>query len=101
MTECCLSFQKERIIEIKLIDTNSSVYTVMNECLVEEFCKKLNIESMLLLKLCSVQSFNDKLINQFIIHAIYLKLTVNEHSELSAFMLIIRLDSHQIILGKS
>ena len=81
-------------MKIELIDTDSSVYTVMDECLIEELCEKLDIKSMPLLKFCSVKDFNDKLINQLITHAIYSKLTVNEHSELSAPMLIIRLDSH-------
>lgn len=50
-------------MKIELIDTDSSVYTVMNECLTEELCEKLGIEPMSLLKSHSVKGFNDKLIN--------------------------------------
>lgn len=100
MAEYCLSSQKGRVMEIELIDTDSSVYTVVDERLAEELCEKLGIKPMPLLKPCSVKGFNGKLINWPITHAIYLRLTVNEHSELTAPMLITRLGSHRIILGK-
>ena len=87
-------------MEVELIDTGSSVYTVVDEHLAEELCEKLGIEPMPLLKPRPVKGFNEKLINWPITHAIYSRLTVNEHSELSAPMLITRLDSHWIILGK-
>ena len=87
-------------MEVGLIDTGSSVYTVVDECLAEELCEKLEIEPMALLKPRPVKGFNGKLINNPITHAIYPRLTVNGHSELTAPMLITRLGSHQIILGK-
>ena len=50
-------------MKIELIDTGSSVYSVVDKRLAEELCDKLSIEPMPLLKPCSVKGFNGKLIN--------------------------------------
>ena len=60
----------------------------------------LGMESVPLLKPKSLTGFDGRHAPP-IIHAIYLKLTIGLHSELTAFLLITDLGSHPIILGKS
>ncbi|SLM34528.1 t18348probable pol truncated-rice blast fungus magnaporthe gypsy retrotransposon [Lasallia pustulata] len=100
LAECCLSSGKGKYTELALVDTGSTVYTVVDEQLATEICERLNIEPVRLLKPRPVCGFNGQLSRKPITHAIYPTLMVNGHIEKTAPMLLTKLGLHQIILGR-
>ena len=63
-------------------------------------CDMLHMKFVSLLKSKSLIEFDDRHVSS-IIHVIYFKLTIELHFELIAFLLIIDLNNHSIILKKS
>jgi len=100
-TECVLS-SNEIIYSLKsLIDTEAADYSFIDELIAQNVCDYLQIESLSLIKLKSIRRFNDHYAKKLITHTIYSNLTVQDHIKRFVFMLITRLDQHQMILEKT
>ncbi len=100
-TECVLS-SKEISYSLKsLIDIEAADYSFIDEVIAQIVSDQLQIESLTLIKAKSIREFNDHYAKKLITHAIYLNLTVQDHTIDIAFMLITRLDQHQMILEKT
>jgi len=99
--ECVLSSNEISYSLKSLIDTEAADYLFIDELIVQNVCNHLQIESLSLIKLKSIRRFNDYYAKKLITHAIYLNLTVQDHMKCFAFMLIIRLNQHHMILEKT
>jgi len=87
-TECVL-FSNEISYSLKsLIDTEAADYSFIDELIAQNVCDHLQIESLSLIKLKSIREFNDHYAKKLITHAIYLNLTVQDHTIDTASMLI-------------
>jgi len=100
-TECVLSSNEISYSLKSLIDTEAADYSFIDELTAQNVCDHLQIESLPLIKLKPIRGFDDHYAKKLIIHAIYPNLTVQDHMKRFASMLIIRLDQHQMILGKT
>ena len=83
-----------------LVDTGATGYAFIDEETAQIVCYNLGIEPLPLLKPRSLKGFDGNLASTLVTHAIYPNLTVHDHSESTAPMLITKLGSHPIILGK-
>jgi len=100
-TECVLS-NKEISYSLKsLIDIEAANYSFIDELIAQIVSDQLQIELLTLIKAKSIREFDDHYAKKLIIHAIYLNLTVQDHTIDIASMLITRLNQHQIILEKT
>ncbi len=91
-TECVL-FSNEINYSLKLlIDTEAADYLFIDELIAQNVYDHLQIESLTLIKAKSIQEFDDHYVKKLITHAIYLNLTVQNHTINTAFMLITRLN---------
>ncbi len=100
-TECVLSSNEISYSLKSLIDIEAADYSFINELITQNVCDHLQIESLSLIKLKSIRKFNDHCAKKLITYAIYLNLTVQDHIKRFVFMLITRLDQHQMILEKT
>jgi len=100
-TECVLSSNEISYSLKSLIDTEAADYSFIDELIAQNVCDHLQIEPLSLIKLKSIREFDDHYAKKLITHAIYLNLTVQDHMKRFAFMLITRLDQHQMILEKT
>ena len=100
-TECVLSSNEISYSLKSLIDTEAADYSFIDELIAQNVCDHLQIESLSLIKFNSIREFNDYYAKKLITHAIYSNLTVQDHMKRFAFMLITRLNQHQIILEKT
>ena len=99
--ECVLSSNEISYSLKSLIDTEAADYLFIDELIMQNVCNHLQIESLSLIKLKSIRRFNNYYAKKLITHAIYLNLTVQDHMKCFAFMLIIRLNQHYMILEKT
>ncbi len=99
--ECVLSSNEISYSLKSLIDTEAADYLFIDELIAQNVYDHLQIESLSLIKLKSIREFDDHYAKKLIIHAIYSNLTVQDHMKRFIFMLIIRLDQHQMILKKT
>ena len=100
ITSCILFNDNKRNAIKALVDTDATEYAFIDEMTAHIICENLEISPIPLLKLKLVKGFDGHLVKQLITHAIYSGLTVQDHSELTASMLITLLRQHPIILGK-
>jgi len=100
-TECVLSSNEISYSLKSLIDTEAAGYSFIDELTAQNVCDHLQIEPLPLTKPKPIRGFDDHYAKKLIIHAIYSNLTVQDHMERSAPMLITRLGQHQMILGKT
>ena len=101
ITSCILFNDNKRNAIKALVDTDATEYAFIDETTAHIICENLEISSIPLLKSKLVKGFNRHLVKQSITHAIYSGLMVQDHSELTALMLITLLGQHLIILRKS
>ena len=87
-----------KIRAITLADTCATGYGFINEEFAETVCQVLEIELQRLIKPKQIQKFDDKAAKS-ITHAIYPTLTVGDHTESLAPLLITKLGNHPMILG--
>ena len=99
--ECILSSNEISYSLKSLIDIEAADYSFIDEVIAQIVCDQLQIESLTLIKTKSIREFNDHYAKKLITHVIYLNLTVQNHTIEIAFMLITRLDQHQMILEKT
>ncbi len=100
-TECVLSSNEISYSLKSLIDIKAADYSFIDEVIAQIVCDQLQIKSLTLIKAKSIQEFDDHYAKKLITHAIYLNLTVQDHTIDTASMLIIQLDQHQMILEKT
>ncbi len=100
-TECVLSSNEISYSLKLLIDTEAADYSFIDELIAQNVCNYLQIKSLTLIKAKSIREFNDHYAKKLITHVIYLNLTVQDHTIDTAFILIIWLNQHQIILEKT
>ncbi len=101
ITECILSSNEISYSLKLLIDIEAADYSFIDEVIAQIVCDQLQIELLTLIKAKSIREFDDHYAKKLITHAIYLNLTVQDHTIDTASMLITRLDQHQIILEKT
>ncbi len=99
-TECVLSSNEISYSLKSLIDIEAADYSFIDEVIAQFVCDQLQIKSLTLIKVKSIREFNDHYAKKLITHAIYLNLTVQDHTIDTAFMLITQLNQHQMILEK-
>jgi len=98
----CVLFSKEISYSLKsLIDIKAADYSFIDEVIAQIVSDQLQIELLTLIKAKSIREFDDHYAKKLIIHAIYSNLTVQDHTIDIAFMLITRLNQHQMILEKT
>jgi len=100
-TECVLSSNEISYSLKSLINIEAADYSFIDEVIAQIVCDQLQIESLTLIKAKSIREFDDHYAKKLITHVIYLNLTVQSHTIEIAFMLITRLNQHQMILGKT
>jgi len=86
--ECILSSNEISYSLKSLIDIKAADYSFINEVTAQIVCNQLQIESLTLIKAKSIREFNDHYAKKLITHAIYLNLTVQDHTIDTASMLI-------------
>ena len=97
----CTLFSNNKRNSVKaLIDTDATGYAFIDETTAHIMCENLGINPIPLSKPKPIKGFDGHLAKQPITHAIYPGLTVQDHSELTAPMLITPLGQHPVILGK-
>jgi len=102
LTTKCVLFSNEISYSLKsLIDIEAADYSFIDELIAQNVCNQLQIKSLSLIKLKSIRRFDDHYAKKLITHAIYLNLTIQDHMKRFIFMLITRLDQHQMILEKT
>ncbi len=100
-TKCVLSSIEISYSLKSLIDIEAADYSFIDELIAQNVCDHLQIKSLTLIKAKSIREFDDHYAKKLITHAIYLNLTVQDHTIDTASMLITRLSQHQIILEKT
>ena len=100
VTPCTLFNNNKRNTVKALINTDATEYTFIDETTTHIICESLKISFISLLKSKSVKDFDEYLAKRSITHVIYSDLIVQDHSELTALMLITSLRQHLIILEK-
>jgi len=100
-TECVLSSNEISYSLKSLVDTGAADYSFIDELIAQNVCDHLQIESLPLTKPKPIRGFDGHYAKKPITHAIYSNLTVQDHMERFAPMLITRLGQHQMILGKT
>ncbi len=99
--ECVLSSNEISYSLKSLIDIEAANYSFIDEVIAQIVCDQLQIELLTLIKAKPIREFDDHYAKKLIIHVIYSNLTVQDHTMSTTSMLIIRLDQHQMILGKT
>ena len=82
-----------------LIDTCAIGFGFINEKFVEIICKRLEIQPQRLIKPKPIQEFDSRAARP-VIYAIYLTLSVGNHTESLAHLLITKLGQHPMIFGR-
>ncbi len=100
-TEYVLSSNEISYSLKSLIDIEAADYSFIDEMIAQIVCDQLQIKSLTLIKAKSIREFNDHYAKKHITHVIYSNLIVQDHTIETAFMLITRLDQHQMIFGKT
>ncbi len=99
--ECVLSSNEISYSLKSLIDIEVADYSFINEVIVQIVYDQLQIKLLTLIKVKSIQEFDDHYAKKLITHVIYSNLTVQDHMINTAFMLITWLNQHQMIFKKT
>ncbi len=100
-TECVLSSNEISYSLKSLIDIKAADYSFIDEVIAQIVCDQLQIKLLTLIKVKLIQEFDDHYAKKLITHAIYLNLTVQDHTIDTASMLITQLNQYQMILEKT
>ncbi len=101
ITECVLSSNEISYSLKSLINIEAADYSFIDEVIAQIVCDQLQIESLTLIKAKSIREFDNHYAKKLITHAIYSNLTVQDYMIDTAFILIIWLNQHQMILEKT
>ncbi len=99
--KCILSSNEISYLLKSLIDIEAADYLFIDKLIAQNVYDHLQIESLSLIKLKSIRKFDDHYAKKLITHAIYSNLTVQDYMKHFVFMLITRLNQHQMILEKT
>ena len=84
-----------------LIDCEcTEAYIIINEIIVFEVCKQLQIESYLFSKLKSLRGYDEQLIKKSITYCLLFTLNVHDYKKNLCFILIIKIRQHDFIFEK-
>ena len=83
-----------------LINSDFIIYTLIHTRLVNKLCKKLKIQSILLVKEKLIQDYDEKIFKKAITHKILSNLMIKSHKKLTVLMLITDIEHHEVILNK-
>ena len=83
-----------------LIDSDSVIHMLIHANLVNKVCKKLEIQSILLIKEKLIKDYDEKIFKKIITHKILLNLIIKSHKKLTVSMLIADINHHEVILSK-
>ncbi len=86
--ECVLSSNEISYSLKSLIDIKAADCSFINEVIVQIVYDQLQIELLTLIKVKSIQEFDDYYVKKLITYVIYLNLTVQNHMINTVFMLI-------------
>ncbi len=99
IVDCTLDLKGEYKIR-SMIDNDCTEYFFIDINIAHEMCEALEINSLKLNKSRGVKDYDGRR-DKNITHAIYSFMTIQDHTKSFTFMMIIKLDQHFIILGKS
>ena len=99
--ECVLSSNEISYSLKSLIDIKAADCSFINEVIVQIVYDQLQIELLTLIKVKSIQEFDDYYVKKLITYVIYLNLTVQNHMINTVFMLITWLNQYQMIFEKT
>ncbi len=98
---CILDLNNDNEYKIKVMIDNECIdYSFIDINIAHKICEQLKIASLKLNKFREMKKYDEKK-NKDIIHVIYSFMTIQDHTNISIFMMIIKLDEHLIILKKS
>ncbi len=83
-----------------LINSDSVAHMLIHANLVNRVCKKLEIQSISLIKEKLIKDYDEKIFKKIIIHKILLNLIIESHKKLTVSMLIVDINHHEVILSK-
>ena len=76
------------------------IYIIINEIIVFEVCKQLQIESYSLSKSKSLRDYNKQVIKKFIIYYLLLILNMHDYKKNLCLILIIKIEQYNFIFEK-
>ena len=97
--KCTLIFDKYEHNLQTLMNTNVIEYVFIDEKTAQLVCETLQIIFVILSRSKLVNEFDDRE-TKLIIHVIYSTFIVQNHSEITTFMFIIKIEIHSLILSK-
>ena len=83
------------------MNTDCIVYTMIDETLIKTICEQLQIVFISLFAFRFLRGYNGQIAFKSITHVIYFILKINGHAEQTCSILIVSLNNHRIIIGKS
>jgi len=83
-----------------LINSDSITHMLIHVNLVNKVCKKLEIQSIFLIKEKLIRNYDEKISKKIIIHKILLNLIIESYKKLTVSMLIVDINHHEVILSK-
>jgi hypothetical protein len=98
--ESCILDDENSYLVRAMIDNDCTDYSFVNSAIVRRICEALNISSVKLNKSRKMKNYDERM-SESITHVIYSRMIIRDHVESSTFLLITKLDQHDIILRKS
>jgi hypothetical protein len=101
IVNCTLDLDNKSEYQIRAMINNECIdYSFIDINVAHEMCELLEIILLKLNKSREMKNYDERR-NKNITHAIYSFMTIQDHTKISIFMMIIKLDQHSIILKKS
>ncbi len=101
IVNCTLNLDNKSEYKIKVMINNKCIdYLFIDINIAYKMCELLEIILLKLNKSREMKNYDERR-NKNITHAIYSFMTIQDHTKISIFMMIIKLDQHSIILKKS
>ena len=97
--KCILNSLENQFITKTMIDHESNDYDFITSSIAQQICEQLNISFVELIKSRIVKRYDDRS-RSAIIHVIYSFMTIQNHMKSLAFLMIIQLINHSIILKR-
>jgi hypothetical protein len=98
--ESCILDDENQYLVKAIIDNDYVDYSFVNSIIVRSICEALNVSSVRLNKSRKMKNYDERM-SESITHVIYSRMIIRDHVESSTFLLITKLDQHDVILRKS
>jgi hypothetical protein len=98
--ESCILNDENQYLVKAMIDNDCIDYLFVSNIIVRNICETLKINSVKLNKSRKIKKYNERM-SDSIIYVIYSRIIIRDYVESSNFLLITKLDQHDIILEKS